>query len=57
MKRLVLSLALACSSAFAAQPSDASINELLTLAEAPKLIDGMMGQIDGMIQQSISQAA
>ena len=57
MKRLVLSLALACSSAFAAQPSDASINELLTLAEAPKLIDGMMGQVDGMIQQSISQAA
>ena len=57
MKRLVLALALACSTAFAAQPSDASINELLTLAEAPKMIDGMMGQVDGMIQQSINQSA
>jgi hypothetical protein len=58
MKRLLLALALACSPAFAADtpPSDASIVELLNLADAPKLLDGMMGQVDGMIQESIAQS-
>ena len=58
MKRLLLSLALACSTAFAAdtQPSEASIKELLTLSDAPKLIDGMWAQIGGMIQQGINQS-
>lgn len=58
MKRLLLGLALICSTAFAAdtQPSEASIVELLNLADAPKLVDGMMAQVDGMIQQSIAQS-
>ncbi|HLP06698.1 MAG TPA: DUF2059 domain-containing protein [Opitutaceae bacterium] len=58
MKRLLLAVALVCAPAFAADtpPSDASIAELLNLADAPKLIDGMMSQVDGMIQQSIDQS-
>ena len=58
MKRLVLSLALVCSSVFAAgtQPSEASIKELLALSDAPKVIDAVMSQVDGMMQQMIAQA-
>ncbi len=57
MKRLVLALALACSAAFAAdtKPSEASIKELLTLSDAPKLIDGVMGQVDQMMKGMIAQ--
>ena len=58
MKRLVIALALACSAAFAADttPTEASIKELLTLSDAPKLIDGIWAQIGGMIQQGINQS-
>lgn len=58
MKRLFLSLALVCSTAFAAgtQPSEASVKELLTLSDVPKVIDAVMGQVDGMMQQMIGQA-
>ena len=58
MKRLVLAVALACSTAFAAdtKPTDASIKELLTISDAPKLIDSVMGQIDQMMEGVVSQA-
>lgn len=58
MKRLFLSLALVCSTAFAAgtQPSEASVKELLALSDVPKVIDAVMGQVDGMMQQMIGQA-
>ncbi len=58
MKRLFLSLALVCSTAFAAgtQPSEASVKELLALSDVPKVIDAAMGQVDGMMQQMIAQA-
>lgn len=58
MKRHFLALALACSTAFAAdtQPSEASIKELLTLSDAPKLIDGVIGQIDQMMSGMVAQA-
>ena len=58
MKRLLLSLALVCSTAFAAgtQPTEASVKELLALSDVPKVIDAVMGQVDGMMQQMIAQA-
>ena len=58
MKRLLLSLALACSAAFAAdtKPTEASIKELLALSDAPKLIDGVIGQIDQMMSGMVAQA-
>ncbi len=59
MKRLLLALALVCSPAFAVDtpPSDASLHELLNITDAPKLIDSMTGQIDGMMKGMIAQAA
>lgn len=59
MKRLILAFALACTTAFAADnvPSDASIHELLNVTDAPKMIDAMAGQIDGMMKGMIAQAA
>lgn len=58
MKRLLLSLALACSTVFAAdtKPSEASIKELLTVSEAQKVVDSVMGQIDGMMKNMMDQA-
>ncbi len=59
MTRLLLSLALVCSTAFAAgpKPSEASIKELLVLSDVPKIIDAVMGQVDGMMQQMVAQAS
>lgn len=58
MKRLILAFALACSTAFAADTpaSDASIKELLQLADAPKMVDTMMEQIDQVMNGVIAQA-
>jgi len=40
----------------AAPPSDESIKELLTLTEAQKLVDSMMGQVDSMMDTAMKQA-
>ena len=58
MKRLDLAVALACTTAFAAdtKPTEASIKELLTISDAPKLIDSVMGQIDQMMNGVVAQA-
>lgn len=57
MKRLLLSLALVCSTAFAAdtKPSDASIKELLTVSESQSVVEGIWGQVDGMMKGMLAQ--
>jgi hypothetical protein len=37
-------------------PSEASIKQLLETAQAQKLIDSVMGQMDGLMKQAIEQA-
>jgi hypothetical protein len=44
------------AAAVSAVPSDESIRELLAVAEAPALIDGMLAQVEGSIQNGIKQA-
>jgi hypothetical protein len=39
-----------------APPSEASIKQLLEAAQARKLIDSVMAQMDGLMQQTIAQA-
>jgi hypothetical protein len=58
MKRILLALALACSTAFAAdtKPTEASIKELLALTDAAKLIDSIWAQVDGMTQNMLAQS-
>jgi hypothetical protein len=57
MKRIVLALALACSTAFAVdtKPSDASIKELLTVSESQSVVEGIWGQVDGMMKGMLAQ--
>ena len=43
-------------SAAGAPPSEASIKQLLEVAQARKLIDSVMAQMDGLMQQTIAQA-
>jgi uncharacterized protein len=49
---------LAVQPAFAAEvpPSEASIHELMDLTQSRKMLDSMMEQIDGVMQQSMQQA-
>jgi hypothetical protein len=42
--------------AASSQPSEASIKQLLEVAQARKLIDSVMAQMDNLMQQSIAQA-
>jgi uncharacterized protein len=68
IKRILLTILLCSSVAMAADnssptapapsspPSEASIKQLLELAQARKLIDSVMGQMDNLMQQSIAQA-
>jgi len=44
------------SPAPSAPPSDASVKQLLEVAQARKLIDSVMAQMDNLMQQSIAQA-
>lgn len=64
-KRILLILALCGSVAYGAEnsspgagnpPSEASIKQLLELAQAHKLVDSVMGQMDALMKQSIQQA-
>ena len=58
MLRHVLACALALASplAIAGKPTDAQIDRLLEVTHAHSLLDGMMGQVDGMQKQIIEQA-
>jgi hypothetical protein len=59
MKKLILAVALVASwPAFADGPaaSEASIQELLAVTDAKKLIDGMYAQMDGVMEQAMKQA-
>ncbi len=53
-------LLLLVSSVFAAAadsvPSEASVRELLTVTDSKKTVDAMMAQMDGMIQNAVSEA-
>ncbi len=58
MKRILLALTLACSTAFAAdtKPSEASIKEFLTLTDAAKMVESIWAQVDGMTQSMLAQS-
>jgi hypothetical protein len=58
IKRTLITLALVCSTAFAVdtKPSAASIQELLKVTEAHKLLDSVTAQIDGMMRNTMAQA-
>jgi hypothetical protein len=59
MKKLMLAIALMASwPAFADGPaaSETSIQELLTITDAKKLVEGMYAQMDGMMEQAMKQA-
>jgi uncharacterized protein len=58
LRLCVLALVIAGTPAFAAdtRPSETSIRQLLAVTEARKLLDGMMMQLDGMMQNSMQQA-
>ena len=56
LSSFLLSALLAISiSAQAATPSDASLEKLLELSKAGKLMDSVFGQMDGMIKASMKQ--
>jgi hypothetical protein len=58
LRLCVLALVIAGTPTFAAdtRPSEASVRQLLAVTEARKLLDGMMMQLDGMMQNSMQQA-
>ena len=53
-----LALILTITPVFAADtpPSDASIQELFQVMQTHKLLDGMMGQMDGLLRKSVQQS-
>ena len=52
----ILVLMLVQGQAWAQSATDASIRKLLEVTEAQKLVDGMYGQLDGMLQAAMKQA-
>ena len=59
MKKLIaiVGICLVSVTAFAeTKPSDASLDELLTITESQKLIDGMWPQVEGMMNNAAKQA-
>ncbi len=59
MKKILIlvGIMLVSISAFAeTKPSDASLDELLTITDSQKLIDGMWPQMDAMLKNSAKQA-
>lgn len=58
IKWILLALLMFCTTAYGAdtKPSEQSIKELLRVAESRKLLDSMMGQMDGLMKSSIQQA-
>lgn len=59
MKKLIIiaGICLASATAFAeTKPSDASLDELLTISDSQKLIDSMWPQVEGMMNNAAQQA-
>jgi uncharacterized protein len=58
LKRVLLVLALSCPVAYAidSPPTEASIKQLLEVAQAHKLVDAMMAQMDGFMKNAMQQA-
>ncbi len=58
LKRILVVLALCCPVAYAADnaPSEASIKQLLEVAQAHKLVDSMMAQMDSFMKNAMQQA-
>ncbi len=59
MKKIIaiLGICLASTAAFAeTKPSDASLDELLTITDSQKLVDGMWPQVEGMMNNAAQQA-
>ena len=59
MKKLIAiaGICLVSVAAFAeTKPSDASLNELLTITDSQKLVDGMWPQVEGMMNNAAKQA-
>jgi hypothetical protein len=59
MKKLIalVGICLVSVTAFAeTKPSDASLNELLTITDSQKLVDGMWPQVEGMMNNAAKQA-
>ena len=59
MKKLIAiaGICLVSVAAFAeTKPSDASLNELLTITDSQKLVDGMWPQVEGMMNETAKQA-
>ena len=61
-KRILAVFAFSCAVALATvssaqnTPSEASIKQLLELAQVHKLLDGLFGQMDGYMKQAMQQA-
>lgn len=59
MKRLLVLICLCVAAPSFAQDkvaSEASLRELLTITKSQQLVDGMYGQLDGMMQQAMHDA-
>jgi len=59
MKKLLILLSICLASATVSadtKPSDSSVEELLTLSEAYKLVDNMLPQMEAMIKSSAQQS-
>ena len=58
LKRILCLLLISATALSAADtvPSEASIRELLTVTDSKKMVDGMMGQMNMMMQNSIREA-
>lgn len=58
LKRILCLLLISATAISAADtvPSEASIRELLTVTDSKKMVDGMMGQMNMMMQNSIREA-
>ena len=58
LKRILIAVALACPVAYAADPppSDASIKQLLEVAQAHKFVDTMMSQMDTIMKNAMQAA-
>ena len=58
VKRILVLLIVACTASYAAEnpPSEASVRKLLEVSQTHKVIDTMMGQLEGFMKQAIQQA-
>lgn len=56
IRTILILLLLVTTSAFAAPASESSIKELLVITQVQKMLEGLMGQFDVLVNNSIQQA-